>query len=102
MRDPPKTSRNPAMSPPENESGAAVPRRSRAGTWIVAALIVAAAAAGGWYWLKGPPAGVAATAAAPGGAPGGGAGGFRKGLPDAANKGPLPVATSAVRAADFN
>jgi membrane fusion protein, multidrug efflux system len=102
MRDPPKTSGNPAMSPPENENIAAVPRSGRAGTWIVAGLIVAAVAAGGWYWLTGSRAGDAATAAAPGGAPGGGAGGFRKGGPDAANKGPLPVATSAVRAADFN
>ncbi len=86
---------------PANENPAAPRRRSRAGTWIVATVIVAAAAAGGWYWLKEAGTGETARAAAPGNASGGG-GGSRKGGPDAANRGPLPVATAAVRAADFN
>ncbi|MET0731653.1 MAG: MdtA/MuxA family multidrug efflux RND transporter periplasmic adaptor subunit [Casimicrobiaceae bacterium] len=86
---------------PANENPAAPRRRSRAGTWIVAAVIVAAAAAGGWYWLKEAGTGETARAAASGNASGGG-GGSRKGGPDAANRGPLPVATAAVRAADFN
>jgi len=90
------------MSSPANENGSAATRRGRAGRWIVAVLIVAAAAAGGWYWLKGSGNGDATRAAAPGGGPGGGTGGFRKGGPDAANRGPLPVATSAVHTADFN
>jgi len=64
-------------------------------------MIVAAAAAGGWYWLKEAGTGETARAAAPGKASGG-SGGSRKGGPDAANRGPLPVATAAVRAADFN
>jgi multidrug efflux system membrane fusion protein len=89
------------MSLPESENSSASPRRGRAVSWIVASLIVAAAAAGGWYWFKGSAgAGDATRAAAPGGASNGG--GLRKGGPDAANRGPLPVATSAVRTADFN
>ncbi|MEO5765039.1 MAG: MdtA/MuxA family multidrug efflux RND transporter periplasmic adaptor subunit [Casimicrobiaceae bacterium] len=89
------------MNPPENESGAARPRRSAA-RWIAGALVVAAVAAGGWYW-RGAGGGDVTSAATP--TPGGASnegGGSRKGGPASANRAPLPVATAAVRTTDFS